>query len=189
MLLSITRIHQSSRGRRKSTVEGSLKWRKSRNIDPMANNNLNTLEQLSGIWTGTNRLWMMPTDPALESPTTLTISTAAQDKFALWRYTWIYDGDPKEGLLLFSRRPQAGKVQAAWIDSWHMDTVMMVMEGTVDAGGRVSLLGHYAAPPGPDWGWRIELEAPSGTSVRLLMFNITPDGEAYPAVEAVYGRA
>jgi hypothetical protein len=45
-------------------------------------------------------------------------------------------------------------VLAAWTDSWHMDHKLMVCRGDIDATS-LRLLGTYAAPPGPDWGWRI----------------------------------
>ena len=52
----------------------------------------------------------------------------------------------------------------------------------------VSVKGHYAAPPGPDWGWRITVQLESAEQFRLIMHNITPDGEEMVAVEAVFSR-
>jgi hypothetical protein len=49
-------------------------------------------------------------------------------------------------------------------------------------------VGSYAAPPGPDWGWRIEIAAEQCKALRLVMFNIWPDGKEELAVEAAYVR-
>ena len=84
----------------------------------------------------------------------------------------------------------SGAVSAHWIDSWHMDHAAMTCTGTV-SGNVISVRGTYAAPPGPDWGWRIDLSV-EPAKLRLTMFNISPadlgGGEAL-AVEAVYRRA
>lgn len=55
-------------------------------------------------------------------------------------------------------------------------------------GAIVDARGTYAAPPGPDWGWRIVIEPESRDGFRMLMFNITPNGEEALAVQATYSR-
>jgi hypothetical protein len=52
----------------------------------------------------------------------------------------------------------------------------------------VNSLGSYAAPTGPDWGWRIALRAESRDAFTLLMYCITPDGQEALAVEAASAR-
>ena len=61
----------------------------------------------------------------------------------------------------------------------------MPFETEAEGKNALSLLGSYAAPPGPDWGWRIVLE-PLSETLQIRMDNITPDGEDLPAVEATY---
>ncbi len=66
----------------------------------------------------------------------------------------------------------------------------------VDAGGagarvgngRVSALTTYPAPPGADWGWRIELVAEAADEFTIRMVNIPPGEDELLAVEAQYGR-
>ena len=62
----------------------------------------------------------------------------------------------------------------------------MQCTGKTETNGAVSVLGYYAAPPDPDWGWRITLQPDSANRFRLIMYNITPDGEEILAVEAVF---
>jgi hypothetical protein len=64
---------------------------------------------------------------------------------------------------------------------------IMVCDAT-GGGGVVSLRGSYAAPPGPDWSWRIEIEAEGVSFLLVRMFNITPLGEEALAVLARYER-
>ncbi len=144
------------------------------------------LAGLTGHWLGTSQLWLSPDDPARESESTLVVAPAAQDRFLTFRYTWSDEGAPQDGLLLLSQDGDA--VDAAWIDSWHMANKIMSLNGAVDAAGGVMLHGSYAAPPGPDWGWRIELTSTPDDTCELRMYNVTPDGEAFLAVEAVYMR-
>jgi len=45
--------------------------------------------------------------------------------------------------------------------------------------------GSYAAPPGPDWGWRTVIEIPDDDSFRMVMYNVSPEGKEELAVNAV----
>ncbi|MBX3050922.1 MAG: DUF1579 family protein [Caldilineaceae bacterium] len=145
-----------------------------------------TLGELLGQWRGENRLWLDPDNPPALSETTALVESIAQDKFVTLRYTWADDGNPQDGLLLLGAESDDGSVQAVWVDSWHMDRVQMQFWGAVGPDGVVSVAGSYAAPPGPDWGWRIVIEPRQGDSFRLLMYNVTPEEEEQLAVEAVY---
>jgi hypothetical protein len=58
-------------------------------------------------------------------------------------------------------------------------------------GDVVALRGTYAAPSGPDWGWRIDL-IPTAATLRVVMHNVFPaemGGQEAIAVEAEYSRA
>lgn len=143
-----------------------------------------TLDSLVGQWQGINRLWLDPNEPARESEATAFCQTVARGKFFQLRYIWAEDGQSQDGVLLLGQSQQ--ELSAAWIDSWHMQDKMMQCAGTVQPDGTVSVIGHYTAPPGPDWGWRITLQPDSNEQFRLIMHNITPDGEEMLAVEAVF---
>jgi hypothetical protein len=144
--------------------------------------------QACGDWQGNNQLWFYPGDEAHGSAATAHVSLAAQGKFLSMQYTWAHEGQPHEGLLLFGLESPTGQARAAWVDSFHMGDVMMVLQGSVNTQGQVDLLGVYAAPPDPDWGWRIVLEPTQTGSLRMLMYNITPAGEQALAVEMTLTR-
>lgn len=140
-----------------------------------------------GQWQGVNRLWLAPAEPAQESDSTAVLQMAAGGQFATLAYTWVYQGQPQEGLLLLGQVHQQ-QVEVVWIDSWHMQDKMMLCVGQVEADGAVWVKGSYAAPPDPDWGWRIALQPISPDQFRLVMHNITPAGEEMKAVEVTYAR-
>lgn len=143
------------------------------------------VSQLAGEWTGVNRLWMSPEAEARESAGTASVALVAQGQFLTMHYTWAFDGQPQDGILLVGVEKEDGP--AAWTDSWHMSRNLMVCERQTDRDGAISVSGSYPAPPGPDWGWRVAvgLEA---TGLVLRMFNIPPGGPEALAVEAVYAR-
>jgi hypothetical protein len=60
---------------------------------------------------------------------------------------------------------------------------MFCTGGATDGG--VSVTGSYEAGSGPAWGWRIELQR-AGADLMLTMYNISPGGQDYLAVAAVY---
>ena len=79
-------------------------------------------------------------------------------------------------------------VTAQWIDTWHMGDKVLSCQGAVARDGAISVRVSYAAPPGPDWGWRTDITANAGQSLRIVMYNITPDGKEDLAVEAEYTK-
>jgi hypothetical protein len=142
---------------------------------------------LAGKWQGTNKLWMYPEAPVKESDSMLEISPAAMGKFASLHYTWAEEGQAQEGLLLVGSEVEA-QAQVVWVDAWHMQDKMMICLGSMESNGGFSVRGTYAAPPGPDWGWRITLEAQEAGNLCLRMYNQTPDGLEALAVETIYRR-
>lgn len=146
------------------------------------------LLKLVGDWAGMNHLWLDPSEPAHSSRTTLRVSLAAQGQFLTLQYTWAFDTALQDGLLVLGQAP-GEKVQAVWIDSFHTQEKFMVFKEAAGEAGHVTLQGSYAAPPGPDWGWQIAL-APSlqEQNFKIFMHNMSPDGEAFLAVDATYTR-
>ncbi len=78
-------------------------------------------------------------------------------------------------------------ITAHWLDSFHTDGKVMAFEGSAEPGGAVVVHGSYDAPSGPPWGWTIRVES-GGDTFRIVMHNVSPEGEQFPAVEADYAR-
>jgi hypothetical protein len=147
------------------------------------------LLSLAGKWNGTYRLIVEPTDPARVSPSTASVSPVAGARFARLDYEWDYEGRPQDGSLLVGYEKERGIVTAVWVDSWHMSSTFMLCEGAAGARGSLEVRGFYAAPPGPDWGWRTVVGLRANGTLRMVMYNVSPDGKEGLAVEAVYSRA
>jgi hypothetical protein len=142
-----------------------------------------------GQWRGIKRLWLMPGEPVRECAATAVVTLEARGQFATFRYAWSYEGQPQDGLLLVGQAAATGRVHAAWVDSWNMQDGMMQCSGEVDAAGAVRAAGSYAAPPGPDWGWQIAVEARPSGALAIIMHNVPPGGEPHLAVEIALERA
>lgn len=147
-----------------------------------------SLQSLPGQWTGENALWLSETEPPRLSASRCSVAPEANGQCLALRYTWADSGKPQEGVLLLNADPESAACTAVWTDSWHYAHQLMTLRGAADAVGAASMLGAYAAPPGPDWGWRITVAPPEGDRFTLRMFNISPDGEEVLAVEALFSR-
>lgn len=147
---------------------------------------LDKLLACAGTWRGRNRLEDPHSDDPQYSPSTAVITPLLGGAFARLDYTWSYHGSPQEGSLLLGYRPDDNLITGHWIDSWHMGRDVMACEGPADPGGAITITGSYAAPPGPDWGWRIEVIPAAGHSLHVVMVNVSPEGEEAVAVKAEY---
>ncbi|MBI5932737.1 MAG: DUF1579 family protein [Chloroflexi bacterium] len=146
---------------------------------------LSAITSLVGTWRGENQLWLAPGEPVRKSETTAEIEIVAHAQFTEMRYQWADEGHPQEGRIILGQ--SGDDVKAVWFDTWHMANQFMLCDGRVD-GGAASVRGAYAAPPGPDWGWRVAFEPRGADAFRFTMYNITPDGQEFLAVEVLYSR-
>lgn len=102
---------------------------------------------------------------------------------SLVKYTWDYEGEPQVGTMLISIG-EDNVATMGWTDSWHQGASVMLLTGTQTETG-ISVTGNYPAGENePDWSWRVTLDDLS-TELKMMMFNISPDGEEEWAVETV----
>ena len=144
------------------------------------------ITDLVGEWQGSNRLWLRPGEPVRESDTTASVALVAGDRFATVRYFWAEGGKPQDGLLVVPAEEQTA--DSFWVDSWHMGDKFLLLRREETKEGLLTARGTYAAPPGPDWGWRITIRSESEDEMRIVMHNILPQGEELLAVEASYSK-
>lgn len=143
--------------------------------------------KLVGKWHGTNHLhtpWIEE-NPINESDSDCSIETAAMSKFLKIEYTWIFEEKPQAGMLLVGSENDS--VKTVWIDSWHNGDKFMNCEGTFE-GNSIKVKGFYTVPDHPDWGWKTEIKFENKDSFKIIMHNVTPEGEESLAVEANYKR-
>ena len=147
------------------------------------------LSDLVGSWRGTNRLHVTWIPEKLKvSESSAVVRSKMNGQFLSIEYTWSFDGEPQEGLLIIGCDPHSDAVQAVWTDSWHSKNILMLCNGNATADRRISVMGHYTVPDNPDWGWRTEI-VPNETGFRYSMFNVTPEGFEELAVETEFSRA
>ena len=157
------------------------------NGDDRTMNDTVELSDLVGRWSGDNHLYVMPGDPVRESESEATVSLAADGAVALVTYTWAYEGTPQEGVLML-RTGTPDDVAVVFVDSWHTRDQIMQFRVDPEHEGLIAVRGSYAAPPGPDWGWRITVEADGPDAFRIVMHNVTPKGQEALAVDARFTR-
>lgn len=144
---------------------------------------------LVGEWAGNNLLrlsWQTPSD--FNSDGKMSVQSVGNGKFLTLKYTWSHEGTPHEGFLLLAHAASTGVTTGGWVDSWHQSGSVFSCEGSLQEDGTIQVSGHYPAPPGPDWGWRITIVKRSDHELQMLMHNITPDGTEDLAVQADYTR-
>jgi len=146
------------------------------------------LAKFVGSWKGTNKLYLswLP-DPLKESESAMTVSLKANGQFVAFDYTWNYEGEPQEGLILLGCDPKSNTVQTVLTDSWHSQNTLIFSDGTAANDGTVSVKGYYKVPDNPDWGWRTDV-VPGDDTLKILMFNVSPEGVEEPAVETEFSR-
>lgn len=147
-----------------------------------------TLSKLAGQWKGDNRLHLPWTDdPVHDSESNARVELRVNGQFLAIEYDWVFEGNRQEGVMIVGCDTESDAVQAVWTDSWHMSHKFMVCDGRVKADGAIDVKGYYAVPDHPDWGWRTEI-LPGNDAFRIVMFNVTPEGDETIAVEADYER-
>jgi len=146
------------------------------------------LTPLLGRWQGRSKLWLSPKEPAWESDSSAEVSISVQGQFLQVNFTWYVEDEAQSGLILVRWTKKEESLKAVWFDSWHMREDFMVCHGKLTPEDSALVEGTYAAPPGPDWGWRIEMIPIDEKTFILRMHNIPPGGEAELAVETIYQR-
>jgi hypothetical protein len=141
-----------------------------------------------GKWRGTSRLYLPERSPSVrQSDSLLNVSLKAKGQFVAFDYTWDFEGKAQEGLIILGCDTRSNAAQAVWTDSWHSRNTLMISNGEASEDGSVSVMGYYKVEGHPDWGWRTEI-TPSKDNLRLVMYNVSPEGDEELAVKAEYAK-
>lgn len=146
-------------------------------------------EALVGAWKGSNRLHMSwnPDNPVNDSESTATISTAANGKFLKIAYDWHLGAERHEGEMTLCVG-EGDNAEISWFDSFHSSGGFLISKGAF-ADGKIDAMGHYSVPGHPEWGWRTIIESTGDNEWSFTMYNVSPEGEEYIAVESAFSRS
>jgi hypothetical protein len=143
----------------------------------------------AGRWHGPNRVQTAPEEAAEDSQSTAVITRLLQDRFVRIDYTWSWQTTPQKGSFLIGHDPKSSAITAHWIDTFHNGHKVMACKGIARPDGILDVLGGYAAPPGPDWGWRITIAPDPPNRLEITMYNIHPTGQEDFGVQTTLVRA
>ena len=92
---------------------------------------------LSGEWKGSKRVFLQGEQgPVHASRIRMTIATAARNSFLMLAYTWKFETDPHEGVMLLGYDNEKQVATAALGDSWHMSKRLLTCAGRIGRDAR-----------------------------------------------------
>lgn len=143
------------------------------------------LASFVGEWAGPVSTWFDPTGAPEVSSWRLSAAPVLGGRFVRLTYSGVAMGKAHAGEILLGYERDEKRYTAAWIDSFHSGTQMMVSHGQAEGDG-IALRGTY--PAGEErWGWGTRFRR-DGDTLLIAMTNAGPGGPEDRAVEATLTR-
>ncbi|HKE14620.1 MAG TPA: DUF1579 family protein [Kofleriaceae bacterium] len=144
------------------------------------------LHALVGEWEGVTYTWLDPDKPPDASGIEMRIQAILGGRFVRLEYRGQVMGKGHAGEMLVGYDLSERRFTAAWVDSFHMASGIMMSAGERRDDGAIAVLGSYDAA-GQKWGWRTVLRRAGdgegdGDALLVEATNISPDGEEHRAI-------
>ncbi|MFP2895568.1 DUF1579 domain-containing protein [Corallococcus sp. 4LFB] len=147
------------------------------------------LSQLVGAWEGTARTWFEPDKVADTSPSTGSFQSVLDGRFVVHQYTSEMGGKPLSGIATLGYHLDGQHFTMSWVDTFHVGTDIMTLQGEAGVSDRFSVLGSYrTGDDSPRWGWRVDIQVTGPDSLVVTHFNIEPGAAPQKAIEIQYKR-
>lgn len=118
------------------------------------------LARLEVAWEAIAKVWFKPGKPVDESAVHGTMRPKLDDRFIMHEYMGSFGGKPLEGIAIYGYHLDLGKIQCAWIDSFHSGGAIIFSEGN-KGDNKLAMPGSYAyLTPETEQhrGWRTEID-------------------------------
>lgn len=102
------------------------------------------MAKMTGDWTYTSKMWMDPSQPAMEANGTAKFEMLMDGRFLKLTVKGTMMGMPFDGMGITGYDNAAKMYQSSWCDN--MGTTVMYMTGTADAKGVITLKGGMMDP-------------------------------------------
>lgn len=146
------------------------------------------LALLEGIWQGEAKTWFVPGEPTDKSPIRAEIKPVLNDTFMLYEYKGSLMGEDMLGIALIGYNHVRKRFEKAWVDNCHTGTAIMYSTSQADPQS-LYVEGKYDdAKMLNQWGWDTSFELVDRDHLKVVSYNISPDGEKEMAVEIDYSR-
>lgn len=144
------------------------------------------LKPLIGSWKTTNKVWMDPSQPPMESTGTAERKAVLGGRFIQEDYSGNMMNMPFTGTGYTGYDNMAKKYVCSWMDS--MSTGIMTMSGQADASGKVFT--YMSDQPDPMSGMKLKsvLTIINNDKHTFTMFMVGPDGKDIKSMELEYTR-
>ncbi|MFB1478769.1 DUF1579 domain-containing protein [Corallococcus sp. RDP092CA] len=147
------------------------------------------LSRLVGAWEGVARTWFQPDKVEDESPSSGSFRSVLDGRFVVYEYTSAFGGKPLSGMATLGHHLDGRRFTMAWVDTFHVGTDIMTLQGEPGVSDRFSVTGSYSTgEQSPRWGWRVDIELTGPDALVITHFNIEPGAAPQRAIELQYKR-
>ena len=145
------------------------------------------LAKFAGDWTFTNKAWMAPGQPPMESTGTMHGEATMGGRYLVEDWKGSMMGQPFEGRGVTAYNKVAKRYENTWLDN--MSTGIWFTTGTCDAANVCTYSGDSWDPmSGKKASMRSVLSWEDANTFKMLMYGPGPDGKEYQMMEIVAKR-